>query len=87
MSADKMRVHVAEFEHWHGQCVRREAAARAHVRHQLAQRDGAQDEDYAVMAWLDEDDLYRRLASKRNGHQQAALMYALAALVERGAPA
>jgi hypothetical protein len=85
---DKMAEHLAAYETWQKKCAEIEAEARVRVRRQHAGRPASAQfaqtsDEYFVTRDLDGDFWYKRAQSSRNGHQQACLMYGIAALVER----
>lgn len=68
---DKMYHHLAEAERWHRRVAGYEEAAARET-----------DDAYAQSKILDRFD-YRSATANRNGHQQRAIMYGIAALVDR----
>jgi hypothetical protein len=78
MSAERMRHHLAEMERWQAECDRISRLLRA---------EASQTETGQMLKWKTEqlagrDEWYRRASGHRNGHQQAALTYGIAALVD-----
>lgn len=78
MTAERMRHHIAEMQRWQAECDRMAAVFRA----------GYPAGDLSAMDRLrldqecGKDEWYKRAAGHRSGHQQAALVYGIAALVE-----
>jgi len=82
----EMARHIAEFERWEGVVERTERQALARVQagwvgRTRSTRSLSTPDDYYVDKDLEDNWAYKRAKSTRNGHQQAALMYGVAAMV------
>jgi hypothetical protein len=85
MYGDLMQVHIAGAEAWQEKIVKLEAEAlrkaSTQQRGRLRRRDSDLDPAYIAKTILSENFHYSQAVANRNGHQQQAIMYGLAALV------
>lgn len=83
-----MREHITAHEEWAATCRVLEAAIRQRVEHRVTRQSGdAHDVAFAADRALDADLRLKAARAARNGHQQAALMYGIASLVDAQTPA